>query len=93
MDTQTKRPFVAFCSIKPPAGNKESDVAYQRDPKWLIQGETYLKDQNGNTCRGSVGADSGVDIGGRLDVPGNAVPEIDKVYKAAANLLSNLIVE
>jgi hypothetical protein len=90
---RTKRPYVTFCSIKPPAGNKESDVAYQRDPKWLIQGETYLKDQNGNTCRGGVSADNGGYAGGMIDVPGKAVPEIDKVYKAAANLLSKLIVE
>jgi hypothetical protein len=90
---KTKRPYTTYCSIKPPPGNKESDVAYQRDPQWLTQGETYLKDQNGNTCRGSVSADNGIAIGAMLDVPGKAVPEIDKVYKAAANLLSKLIVE
>jgi hypothetical protein len=93
LDPRTKRPYTTFCSIKPPAGNKESDVAYQLNPKWLLQGETYIEDQNGNTCRGGVSADNGAYIDARLDVPGKAVPEIDKVYKAAANLLSKLIVE
>ena len=68
-------------------------MAYQLDPTWILVGETYLQDQSGNTCRGNVSADSGVDIGGRLDVPGIGVPEIDKIYKAMAKLLSELIVE
>lgn len=93
LNPATKFPFTTRCSIKPPLGNKEGDVAYQLDPKWILMGETYLQDQNGNTCRGIVSADNGVDIGGRLDVPGKAVPEIDKVYKAASKLLSELIVE
>lgn len=89
----TKYPFTTRCSFKPPLGNKEGDVAYQLDPTWILVGETYLQDQSGNTCRGNVSADSGVDIGGRLDVPGIGVPEIDKIYKAMAKLLSELIVE
>ena len=93
LNPATKFPYTTRCSIKPPLGNKPGDVAYQLDPKWILVGETYLQDQNGNTCRGVVVADNGADIGGRLDVPGIAVPEIDKVYRAASKLLSELIVE
>lgn len=92
----TKRPYTTFCSMNPPfewdGKDFREEVMKTRDPAWLIQATSPVA-QNGNTCRGSVAADNGAAIGARLDVPGKAVPEIDKVYKASANLLSKLIVE
>lgn len=93
---RTKRPYVTFCSMNPPptwdGKDFREEVMKTRDPVWLVQATTSNA-QNGNTCRGGVSADNGGYAGGMIDVPGKAVPEIDKVYKAAANLLSKLIVE
>jgi hypothetical protein len=96
LSPHTKRPYTTFCSMNPPpewdGKDFREEVMKTLDPIWLVQA-TSPKGQNGNTCRGSVAADNGAAIGARLDVPGNAVPEIDKVYKASAKLLSELIVE
>ena len=96
-DFKTKRQNTTFCSMhRPPNwdGKDHSPQATKElDPAWLIQAPTSIDHTIGNTCRGSVGADSGAEIGAMIDVPGKAVPEIDKVYKAAAQYLSNLVVE
>ena len=96
LDPRTKRPYTTFCSMNSPpewdGKDFRPEVTKELDPIWLVQA-TIFKTRNGNTCRGSVSADNGIAIGAMLDVPGNAVPEIDKVYKASANLLSKLIVE
>jgi hypothetical protein len=89
----TKQPYTTFCSIRPPPNSLENDVTYQRDVKWLIQGETYLKESIGNTCRGHVSADNGKRMGAMIDVPGMAVKDIDKIYQAASKYLSDLTVE
>jgi hypothetical protein len=96
LSPKTKRPYTTFCDMNSPPDwdgkDHRPEATKALDPIWLIQA-TAPKTQNGNTCRGSVSADNGAAIGARLDVPGNAIPEIDKVYKAAAKLLSELIVE
>jgi hypothetical protein len=96
LNPRTKRPYTTFCSMNSPPGwdgkDHRPEATKELDPVWLVQA-TSPKDQNGNTCRGGVSADNGAYIGAMIDVPGKAVPEIDKVYKAAAKLLSELIVE
>lgn len=90
---RTGRPSVTRCEIQPPPGNHEKDVSYQGSPTWLIQGETYTKYSIGNTCRGGVSADNGKPLSARVDVPGMAVKDIDKIYRAVAQHLSDLTVE
>lgn len=89
----TGRPFVTFCSIKPPAGAAVGDVSYERDIAWLIQGETSTNLYIGNSCRGGISADNGKPIVARIDVPGMALADIDKIYKAASKRLSDMTVE
>lgn len=84
-------PYVTYCSIRPPPGNPDGAVAYQRDPKWLIQGQTYSQNV-GNTCRGGVSAANGK-LGAMIDVPGAGLPEIDKIYQAVSQKLTDLTVE
>ena len=94
---RTKRQNTTFCSMHSPPNWDGKDHSPQAtkalDPVWLVQAPTSIDHAFGNTCRGSVGADSGAEFGAMIDVPGKAVPEIDKVYKAAAQYLSNLVVE
>lgn len=85
-------PFTTFCGIHPPPGNAENDVAYQRDPKWLVQGQTSIEKVVGNTCRGGVSATNGK-LGAMIDVPGAALPDIDKIYQAVSLKLTELTVE
>lgn len=89
----TGRPSVTRCDIQPPPRNPAKDVSYQGNPVWLIQGETYTQYSIGNTCRGGVSADNGKPLGARVDVPGMAVKDIDKIYRAVARHLSDLTVE
>jgi hypothetical protein len=90
---RTGRPSVTRCDIQPPPGNPAKDVSYQGNPAWLIQGESYTKYSIGNTCRGGVNADNGKRLGAYVDVPGMVVKDIDKVYRAVAQHLSDLTVE
>ena len=92
-DPMDGKPYTTFCSIKPPPSSPENDHSYDRNVAWLVQGETYLKEYIGNTCRGGVGADNGKPIGGRIDVPGVAVADIDKIYQAVSKYLSDLTVD
>jgi hypothetical protein len=86
------RPFTTSCAIRPPPGNPLNDFRYQRDPVWLVQGET-VPGVHGNTCRGGVRASNGTSAGAWIDVPGDGLPDIDKIYKYASEWLSTLIVE
>ena len=90
---RTGEPYTTRCDIQPPPGNPAKDVSYQGNPAWLIQGETYTKYSIGNTCRGGVNAGNGKRLGAYVDVPGMAVKDIDKIYRAVAQHLSDLTVE
>ncbi|MBF9264126.1 hypothetical protein [Paracidovorax cattleyae] len=92
-DFETKKPYVTFCSIKPPEGKPGNDVSHQRDVRWLINGKTYEDNYVGNTCRGNASADNGKNIYAMVDVPGAALKDIDKIYKAVAAHLSEMTVE
>lgn len=89
----TGRPYMTRCDIKPPPANPAKDVSYQGNPAWLIQGETYTNISVGNTCRGGLSASNGKRLGAYVDVPGMAVKDIDKIYRAVAQHLSDLTVE
>lgn len=88
----TRMPFTTFCSIRPPPGNAQNDVAYQTNAIWLVQGETYSQHNTGNTCRGGVSA-SNDKLGAMIDVPGAVLPDIDKIYQAVSLKLTELTVE
>jgi hypothetical protein len=93
----TGRPELTRCSMNSPPGwdgkDHKPEVTKELDPVWLLQATTPTG-EIGNTCRGYLGDDkTGYLIGAMIDVPGNAVPDIDKIYKTAAHLLSELIVE
>lgn len=89
----TGRPYMTRCDIQPPRNNPAKDISYQGNPAWLMQGETYTNYSVGNTCRGGVSASNGKPLGARVDVPGMAVKDIDKIYRAVAQHLSDLTVE
>jgi hypothetical protein len=86
------RPYLTLCGIKPPPGTASNDVRFERDPAWLVQGETH-PGTIGNTCRGGVSASNGTAAGAMIDVPGDGLPDIDKIYRYASERLSTLIVE
>jgi hypothetical protein len=88
----TGMPYTTLCNIRPPPGNIPGSIAYERDPKWLVQGETYTEETIGNTCRGGVWATNGK-LAAMIDVPGAALPDIDKIYQAASLKLTDLTVE
>lgn len=91
-----KKPFTTQCSMKPPPEWDGKDyrpaATKELDPAWLIQAATS-KSLNFNTCRGGVSADNGAFIGATIDVPGAAVPDIDKIYKLVGQWLAQIIVE
>lgn len=90
-------PYTTFCSMKSPSEWDGKDYSAgatkELDISWLIEARTYDETTVGNTCRGNVSADNGKSIGGMLDVPGAALKDIDKIYKAVANYLSEMTVE
>lgn len=88
----TGMPHSTFCGIRQPPGNAENDVAYQRDPKWLVQGETHSHYTVGNTCRGGVSSTNGK-VNAMIDVPGAALPDIDKIYQAVSLKLTEVTVD
>lgn len=93
----TGRPFTTFCSMRSPdewdGKDYSSEATKERDPVWLVQAKTFEDRKDGNTCRGHVAADNGKSIGAMVDVPGVAVKDIDKIYKAVAAYLSSMTVE
>lgn len=97
VDNFTKKPYVTFCSLKSPPGRDPKDYSEEatkeRDPLWLIQAKTYEEDFVGNTCRGYVSASNGQSIAAMIDVPGAAVKDIDRIYKAMAVRISAMTVE
>ncbi|GKT21583.1 hypothetical protein [Acidovorax sp. SUPP3334] len=90
-------PYTTFCSMKSPPGwdgkNYSPEATKERDVAWLIQAKTYEESILGNTCRGSVSADNGKRVGAMIDVPGAALKDIDKIYKAVAAYLSEMTAE
>jgi hypothetical protein len=90
---KTGQPFVNnYCSMKPPPGWDRMDHAFEHDVMYLVQAETYAR-RVGNTCRGAVHADNGRPLGARVDVPGAALADIDKIYRAISKRLSIYTVE
>lgn len=86
----TKMPYVTICSMSAPTTWKEADGNSWKNPEWLTQAPA--SGYNLFSCRGGVGEANGL-FGAILDIPQKAVPEIDKIYKAASQYLSNLVVE
>lgn len=90
-------PFTTFCSMRSPDGwdgkDHSPEATKEQDPKWLVRARTFENTTVGNTCRGKVSADNGKSIGAMVDVPGAAVKDIDKIYKAVAAYLSEMTVE
>lgn len=97
VDKLNGNPYVTFCGMKSPDGwdgkDYSPEATKERDPQWLVQARTFENTTVGNTCRGYVTADNGSPIAAMVDVPGAAVKDIDKVYKAMAANLSKIIVE
>ncbi|MRD47238.1 hypothetical protein [Caenimonas koreensis] len=94
---RSKRPYSTSCSVKPPPdwdGKDFSDKATRaRDVAWLVQAEAGAYVDIGNTCRGFASADNGKLITAKIDVPGMAISDIDKIYLAAARRLSEVTVD
>lgn len=97
--TQSKRngtPEVTRCSMRSPPNWDGKDYSpgatKERDPGWLIQAKTYAETTVGNTCRGYVSASNGK-LAAMIDVPGAGLPEIDKIYQAVSQKLTDLTVE
>lgn len=92
----TGKPFITYCSMKSPADwdgkNFTPEATKERDPSWLVQADTYTEDTTRNTCRGGVSATNGK-LGAMIDVPGAAVADIDKIYQAVSQKLTDLTVE
>ncbi|MBF9266055.1 hypothetical protein [Paracidovorax cattleyae] len=90
-------PFTTFCSMRSPDGwdgkDYSPEATKEQDPEWLVRARTFENITVGNTCRGKVSADNGKSIGAMVDVPGAAVKDIDKIYKAVAAYLSEMTVE
>jgi len=90
-------PYTTFCSMKSPPDwdgkNYSPEATKEKDVSWLIQAETSETHTIGNTCRGYVSAGNGKPVSAMIDVPGSALKDIDKIYKAASQKLSELTVD
>jgi hypothetical protein len=81
-----------YCSMNSPPNWDGKDFTFARDVRYLVQAST-TPSRIGNTCRGGVWADNGKPIGARVDIPGLALPDIDKIYQAISQRLSQFTVE
>lgn len=84
---------ITRCEIKPRQDATKSDRSSLTDPSWLIRGETEVRETLGNTCRGYVAADNNKPLGARIDVPGAALKDIDKIYVAVARHISEWTID
>ena len=85
----SKKPYITVCDMQPPAKWDGSENSWQV-PVWLVQAQA--SGYNLFSCRGGISAEND-QYGAMIDIPQKAVPEIDKIYKAASQYLSNLVVE
>lgn len=97
LDPLTQRPDTTYCSMKRPPNwdgkDNSPEATKARDIAWLIQAETHTIDYIGNTCRGHTSADNGKPIVAMVDVPGMALGDIDKIYRAVSKRLSEMTVD
>lgn len=95
LEPATSQPYVVYCTLNLPPrvvdakATESLESLFQR----LIRSNAPEKENIGNTCRGRIQADNGKSIFARIDIPGNSVADIDKIFQATSKHLSELIVD